>query len=359
MNATPDLGSRIARLIEMQGPLSIAQFMTIALHDPDAGYYATHNPLGTDFVTAPEITQAFGELVGLWCAQAWHDQGKPPRARLVELGPGRGTLMADVLRAARLMPEFLAALEVVLVENSAVLSGAQKEALAKCGHPVRWVTDIGALEHDRALFVIANEFFDALPVRQFVWTDKGWCERVVASTDGRTLSFALAAAPALLSVPVERGEPGTGAVYEMCPAAIAIVEDVARGIARHGGAALFIDYGYAGGGFGETLQAIRENAFVDVLASPGEADISAHVDFSALARAARAGGAEAFGPVPQGEFLLSLGIRAREKALLRAQRGGMGSLGVKRLVDPDQMGTLFKALAVLPKRASPPPGFAP
>src|SRR5690242_17450009 len=189
MNA---LGARIARLIEAQGPISVAQFMTIALHDPQAGYYATCDPFGArgDFITAPEVSQMFGELLGLWIAQCWHDAGKP-EARFVELGPGRGTLMGDALRViGKLMPEFLAKVDVTLVEISPTLTAIQKEALVSSGARLQWVAQLGDALADKPLFLIANEFFDALPVRQFVKTERGWCERMVVVKDGE-LEFAL------------------------------------------------------------------------------------------------------------------------------------------------------------------------
>jgi len=230
-----ELGRRIARLIAAQGPISIAQFITLALHDPRGGYYATRDPLGADFITAPEMTQAFGELLGLWCAQVWHEQGKPNPARLVELGPGRATLMADALRAARLIPQFLAALEVVLVETSPVLAAIQKETLRDCAATLRWVTSAADIARDRPQFTIANEFLDALPIRQFAMREKFWCERLVGLDDTDELAFVFAPAPWRLSLPPERGEPAPGAVYETCAAANALVEDLARGIAAEGG----------------------------------------------------------------------------------------------------------------------------
>lgn len=353
------LRERIARQVAAEGPISIAQFTAIALHDTATGYYATRDPLGADFTTAPEITQIFGELLGLWCAQVWHDQGRRKPARLVELGPGRGSLMRDALRAARLMPAFLDSIEVAMVENSPVLAEIQKKALQPCTVPIRWVSGIADLSHDRPQFSIANEFLDALPIHQYVFAENGWCERMVSADTNGNLAFVLVPAPWTFSVPPERGEPLRGAVYEVSPSALALVEDIARGIARSGGAALFIDYGYAGTGFGETLQAVGKNAFQGVLSAPGTVDISAHVDFGAIARTARAAGAAVFGPRPQGEFLASLGIREREEKLLKRGSGGMGRLGVKRLIAPEQMGTLFKALAILPKSAPPPPGFLP
>jgi NADH dehydrogenase [ubiquinone] 1 alpha subcomplex assembly factor 7 len=349
------LAGRIATLIETQGPLSVAQFMTMALHDPSEGYYATRNPFGAggDFVTAPDISQMFGELLGLWCVQCWIDQDKPKSAQLVELGPGRGTLMADALRAAKLAPQFLKGIEVVMVEASPALRAQQQERLKDAAVPIRWVDRFAA--SDRPLFFIANEFFDALPIRQFVHTERGWCERMVVVDKG-ALAFALS--PITSNVIVEASAP-PGGVYETSPAALAIAEDIGHAIARHGGAALIVDYGYAECGFGETLQAVGRHRFKDVLEAPGEIDLSAHVDFASLAAAARRGGAQVFGPVGQGSFLEALGIRARAEKLSRLNKKETSSIAVAldRLVSPEQMGTLFQALAILPRTAQTPPGF--
>ncbi|MBI3677273.1 MAG: SAM-dependent methyltransferase [Proteobacteria bacterium] len=357
MNA---LGGRIARLIAAQGPLSVAQFMTIALHDPQAGTYAARDPLGArgDFITAPEICQIFGELMGLWCVQIWRDQGAPKKIRLVELGPGRGTLMADALRAAKLDRDFLAATEVVLVEASPTLRDIQRARLKDSPLPVRWSDRFDETLSDRPLLLLANEFFDALPVRQFVKTERGWCERMVIVEDGR-LAFALAPAISHLDIAAGRGDADIGAVYELSPAASALGEEIARVVVSQGGGALIVDYGHNGTGFGETLQAVREHRFANILDEPGEADLSAHVDFASLARAAALGGAKAFGPVAQGAFLERLGVRARAENLERANPGEAARIAdaVHRLVDPQKMGTLFKALAILPASALPPPGF--
>ena len=356
MNA---LAQRIANTIAAQGPLSIAQFMTMAALDPQYGYYTTRDPLGAggDFVTAPEISQVFGELVGLWCVQAWFDQGRPAPARLVELGPGTGSLMEDALRAAKLAPEFREAVEVVLVDACPALVARQQARLVHAGVSVAWRSQFDDSLGDLPLFLIANEFFDALPIRQFVKTARGWCENMV--TADRNLALALSPDPVLLNVPAERGEAGDGAVYETSPASTALAEWIGRMIASRGGAALIVDYGYSGAGFGDTLQAVGEHHFQEVLATPGEIDLSAHVDFAALARAAERGGAASFGPVTQGELLAGLGILDRMMALRRRNPGGQQEIAtaVDRLINPDQMGTLFKALALLPKDAPKPPGF--
>ena len=349
------LAQRVAALIEMQGPISIAQFMTTALHDPDCGYYATHNPIGEDgdFITAPEVSQMFGELVGLWCVQAWRDQGCPSPIRVVELGPGRGTLMADALRAASIDAAFLSSVDIVLVEASKTLRKQQAATLDAVisETKIRWVDQFDDSCTDRPLFLIANEFFDALPVQQFVFTERGWCERMVGVDKNGALTFALSPAPALMPVASDRGLPESGAVYETSPAGEAIVEQIAHVIASRGGAALIVDYGYgANAPFGETLQGVARHEFASVLDSPGETDLSAHVDFAALARAVEQAGAKSYGPVEQGEFLCGLGIVERAERLSHNHLQSM-QRQLNRLIEPDQMGTLFKALAVLPKTA--------
>ena len=363
------LAARIAAAIAAQGPISIAEFMTMALLDPAEGYYATRNPIGADFITAPQVSQIFGELVGLWLAQCWHDQGKPKRPVLVELGPGSGALMSDALRALKLMPEFRDPLDVYLVEASPVLRAAQRAALAACGAALHWVSGLDAVPKDRPLFLVANEFFDALPIRQFVKSERGWCERMVTADPDGTLGFALAPAPLpAASLPPNRDGAPLGGVYETSPAGEALAEEIGHRIASAGGAALLVDYGYDAPGFGETLQAVAGHAFADVLARPGETDLSAHVDFHALADAALRGGASACGPVDQGSFLRALGIVERAEKLAQQRRNGARSTEhlsseetirhqLDRLILPQQMGSLFKALAIVPKSAPTPAGF--
>ena len=363
------LGPRIAALVAAQGPISIAQYMALALHDAEGGYYATRDPFGAagDFITAPEVSQMFGEMLGLWCVQAWHDQCQPKNSVLVELGPGRGTLMADVLRAARVAPDFLAGLEVVLVEASPVLAAIQREKLKDIiaeagGVSIRWATHFEAPEKNdgRPLFLLANEFFDAMPVRQYVKTARGWCERMVVARNDE-LDFALApiATPASALPPTCAGAP-EGGVHEVAPGGLALAEEIARVVAHQGGAALLLDYGYDDASyFGETLQAVGGHEFADVLADPGEDDLSAHVDFAALAAAGRHGGAAVHGPRAQGDFLTDLGLTARAEQLLKNNPKAAPALyaAVERLIAPAQMGTLFKVLAFLPLSAGKPPGF--
>jgi len=358
------LKSRIADLIEAQGPMSVAQFMTMALLDPKEGYYATRDPFGEggDFTTAPEISQMFGEMVGLWLVQAWADQGAPKNPRLVEMGPGRGTLMADILRVAQVAPDFMTDLDVVLIEASPTLQAMQADKLRGLGADVSWQAQFDDSLADRPLFLVANEFFDALPLRQYVKTPRGWCERMVTVLNGE-LTFALApvAVPSA-AIPADRANAPDGGVYEASPAATALAEDIARIIAAKGGAALMIDYGYGEGtGFSETLQAVSGHRFADALTEPGEDDISAHVDFAALAQAGKRGGASVFGPVTQGLFLANIGITERAEQLMKANPGEAEKLlgAIERLIGNDQMGKLFKALAFAPPGISGMAGFGP
>jgi NADH dehydrogenase [ubiquinone] 1 alpha subcomplex assembly factor 7 len=353
------LAERIAALIAAQGPISVAQYMTLVLHDPEAGYYATRDPFGGkgDFITAPEISQMFGEMLGAWCAQVWSDQGKPKNTHLVELGPGRGTLMADALRTLKRMPGFLGEVELVLVEASPLLREIQHEKLKDSGARIRWTSRFDV--RDAPLLVIANEFFDALPIRQYIKTARGWCERMVVVKDGK-LDFAVAPLPAPTAfIPSSRAGAPEGGFYEASPSATALCEEIAHGIASYGGAALILDYGYDGVGFGETLQAVGAHSFVRPLDEPGQYDLSAHVDFAALADAARHGGAAIVGSVPQGQFLEQLGIGARAKTLAKANPSQAEEVtsALQRLTALEQMGKLFQAMALLPPSAPPPPGF--
>ncbi|MBK5928081.1 class I SAM-dependent methyltransferase [Rhodobaculum claviforme] len=350
------LAARLVRRIRADGPMRGADVMAACLLDPEHGYYATREPFGTagDFVTAPEISQMFGELLGLALAQAWIDQGAPARVVLAELGPGRGTLMADVLRAARAVPGFAAAAEVHLVEASARLRAVQAERL---GGAARWHDTVEGLP-EAPLFLLANEFFDALPVRQFVRHPAGWAERMVGVADD-ALVWGLSPPAPLAALDHRLDDTAPGEVVEVCPAAPGIMAAVAGRIARHGGAALVIDYG-DWRSRGDTLQALWRGAPDPALAHPGAADLTAHVDFEPLAIAARAAGAATAGPVPQGQFLRRLGIDARAARLARSLTGAAlesHRAAHRRLTDAAEMGTLFKVLAVYPPTRSAPPGY--
>lgn len=355
MNA---LGQHIANLIAADGPLSIAQYMNLCQFDPRGGSYSARQTIGRDFITSPEISQTFGELLGLWVVQTWHDQGRPENPRLVELGPGRGTLMGDLLRAvSAAAPEFLLDAEVSLIEASPALKAEQQEKLKSAGADIEWHERFDDKLTDRPLFLIANEFFDCLPVRQFMKTDRGWCERMIAVKDG-AFSFALSPVP-FTSVPPDRADAPVGAIYEVAPAAMALTEEIARAVSTAGGGAVIIDYGYDEPGTSETLQAVANGQYVNALADPGECDVSAHVDFSALAKAAEDGGAAVYGPVTQCNFLADLGIGPRAERLMMANlvQAREIAAAVDRLVNPAEMGALFKVLGIAPKTAPQPPGF--
>ena len=333
-------------------PVTVATYMARC----NAHYYATRDPLGAagDFTTAPEISQMFGELLGAWFAAQWLAAGSPTAARLVELGPGRGTMMADMRRgvaAAKWSPE------IVLVETSPVLAAAQARRVPGA----TGTTDLNTVPDDAPLFLVANEFFDALPVRQFEHTPAGWRERLVVATDAG-LAVAVGPSDVRALVPAALVGSPIGSVVETCPAASALAADVAARLAHHGGAALIVDYGHAGPAIGETLQAVRRHSRADPFAAPGDADLTAHVDFAALAGAAKAGGAiRAWGPVGQGPFLRSLGIAARA-ATLKARATDAQSaaidVAVARLTGEAAMGTLFKVMALTPATAAAPAGFA-
>jgi SAM-dependent MidA family methyltransferase len=315
--------------------------------DPNHGYYMRKDPFGAegDFVTAPEISQMFGEMIGLFFMQAWEDRGRPKPFHLAEIGPGRGTLMADMLRAAKVRPEFLAAAKVSLIEESPALRAIQEKTLSDAR--VRWVS--GFEEFSGApLFVAANEFLDALPAHQFVKSKRGWHARMVAKK-GDELVFALSeeCEPDSFVPEPLRGAP-EGSIWEIGTEAIAAMRTIAGKIADHGGVALVIDYGYSGPALGDTFQAVKAHRYADPLAEPGEADLTFHVDFGALAVAAREAGACVYGPQTQGAFLSELGIGLRAERLKRTNpaRANEIDAAFHRLVGKDQMGALFKAMAI-------------
>lgn len=355
------LGRTLTDRIRRDGPLTVAEYMALCLGDPEHGYYRRADAIGRggDFVTAPEISQIFGELIGLWAATVWNAMGQPALIRLVELGPGRGTLMADALRAiGKTMPTFRAAIDLHLVEINMRLRERQAAALADA-RP-RWHDSIATIPAGPAI-VIANEFLDALPVRQFVRLVDGWHERTVG-LDGDRLTF-MPGSP-IADPPLEpaHAQAPAGAIVEVSPASRELVAAIAGRVAAQGGAALFIDYGAPASGIGDTLQAVREHQKVDPLAQPGESDLTTHVDFAAMARVARATGGAAHGPVPQGLFLNRLGIAARAAMLLRhatpAQRRDIAA-ACERLIGEAQMGSLFQVLAITAPGAPTPPGFPP
>jgi NADH dehydrogenase [ubiquinone] 1 alpha subcomplex assembly factor 7 len=347
------LALALARRIAATGPVTVADYMADCLLHPEHGYYSTRDPFGAggDFTTAPEISQMFGELLGLALAQAWLDRGAPAPFCLAEPGPGRGTLMADVLRGTRNVPGFHAAARVVLVEASATLRAVQARTLA--AHPVEWADTVEALP-DLPLFLLANEFFDALPIRQFQRGADGWRERMVGLADG-ALTLGLSA-PVPLPDPRFADDP-PGTIVETCAPARAIISAIAARIATHGGAAYIIDYG-GWRSKGDTLQALRAHAPEHPLTNPGQADLTAHVDFEALAIAATPLTAAA--PTDQGRFLQRLGIDQRAARLAERLTGDALQSHIAahhRLTHPAEMGSLFKVLGIAAPGSPPLPGL--
>ncbi|SFS03846.1 class I SAM-dependent methyltransferase [Yoonia litorea] len=349
-----DLADILKARIANHGPITVADYMAECLMHPTLGYYATRDPFGRkgDFITAPEISQMFGELLGLCLAQAWIHQGSPAPFALAELGPGRGTLMADMLRATKAVPGFHAAVEVHFIEASAHLRELQAQAVPDA----QWHSDIGSLP-DLPLFLVANEFFDALPIRQFTRDGQGWRERVVGVDDNALVLGLSAAAPiALLEHRLEDTKDGD--LVEICSGLGPIIAEIGRLIDANGGAALIIDYG-DWSSLGDTLQALKDHESCDPLAAPGEADLTAHVDFAEIAR--HAAPAKFSRVTPQGMFLERLGITQRAQNLAR----GLGGEALKshiaahrRLTHPDEMGRLFKVIGLYHKSANPPPGLS-
>ncbi|MEQ1687691.1 MAG: SAM-dependent methyltransferase [Sphingopyxis sp.] len=345
------LSDRLARLIARSGPIPLSLFMGLA----NAHYYATRDPMGVDgdFITAPEISQMFGELIGLWCADMWLRSGADGPATLVELGPGRGTLMADVCRAMR---QFGVAADVHMVEASPVLRDLQSAAVPGA----RFHDGAASLPDDRPLIILANEFFDALPIRQWVRTEAEWREKMVMHS-GNGFSFCAGDTVMDAAVPdAWRGAP-LGSVIETSPVAHAIAHDLAQTLARQGGAMLVIDYGYFQAAIGETLQALHHHIYVAVLDDPGERDLTAHVDFGALAAVGREAGLSVHGPTTQGAFLRALGLDARAASLMEGHPHRAEALAGEcdRLAGDEKMGILFKVLAMISANWPLPEGFAP
>lgn len=350
-----ELGRLIARRIALTGPIPLSDFMSEALGHPRLGYYRKALPVGAagDFTTAPEISQMFGELLGAWFAERWLAMGSPARVQLVELGPGRGTLMADALRATRSVPGFHAALDLHLVEINDQLRALQEKALA--AFKPAWHARFDDVP-EGPMLLVANEFFDALPVRQFEKTARGWVERMVGLGDnGATLRLALA--PGVTPFGSMLPDAAVGAQAELSEASRTLAAAIGARLRRHGGSALIVDYGREGA-LGASLQAVRDHRGAAILDAPGETDLSAHVDFTSLAEAT---GQPTFGPVGQGAFLLRLGIAERAATLkaraTEAQRAAIDA-AMARLIAPDQMGTLFRVLAVGDGRSAAPVGFS-
>lgn len=356
------LEARIRQAIRAAGPLPLSDYWAMCLFDPALGYYSVREPFGArgDFITAPEVSQMFGEIVGAWLVHAWRVLGCPAPFALVEMGPGRGTLMRDILRTAAVDPAFADAATIHLVETSPRLRDIQRETLAASSSRCAWHDDLSTLPAMPWLFV-ANELLDAIPVRQFEKTSQGWRERRVGLGEDGELTFVPGPPPGDLSVlPADAGDAPDGAVFEYAPAREAVASELGARLADHGGAALLFDYGHARTGFADTLQALRGHRHVSVFEQPGRCDLTSHVDFEATAHAARAGGANALPLVTQGDFLLALGLLERAGALGHgkdeATQAGIEA-AARRLAGSDdgEMGSLFKVLCLTGTEIALPP----
>ena len=357
------LAVRLKERVAREGPVTVADYMEACLADKDAGYYPSRQPIGADgdFITAPEVSQIFGELIGLWAVAVWQSMGDPKPVVVAELGPGRGTLTADALRAWRSVPRFLESVQVAMVETSPVLRDVQQTALHGAEAPILWCDQLAEVPKGPVI-VIANEFVDALPVRQLVWRDGAWRERCVSISSSGGFAFCegravpnenLKDAAHALNVP-------DGSILEIRPAGNALISGLAARAREAPLAVLILDYGHEETACGDTLQAVSRHSFVDPLQAPGDVDLTAHVDFAALKDSAIAHGLTAYGPMPQGEFLLRLGLEARRDALCKTATPGQQQeivSGTNRLTDPSGMGLLFKVLALTRAGLAPPPPF--
>lgn len=359
MSEAESLKARLAREIALTGPMTVADYVTRCLHDPKGGYYAARPALGErgDFITAPLVSQMFGELIGLWAVETWNRLGAPERFRLVEVGPGDGTLMSDALRAARLAPGFLEACDLILIEPSGPLRDLQARALAGADLSPRWVRDLGQIDTDAPVILIANEVLDCLPARQFVRTDDGWAERRIGIDDKGELIFGLTAITGGFRKP-DFHVP-VGGVVEISDQQAIFGRELGVLMKAATGAALLIDYGRARPEAGDTLQALRRHAKVDPLAEPGAADLTQWADFPAVMDTAVRTGADVTGCLGQGEFLRRLGVQARAEALKAGRPAAAPVIDrqLDRLTADDQMGSLFKAAAIFAPHALVVPGW--
>ncbi len=360
---TTPLEERLINLIKLKGPISIADYMSDALGHPHEGYYMRQTPIGAegDFTTAPEVSQIFGELIGLWLVEAWQAMGAPEDFNLIELGPGRGVLMEDILRAARLRPGFAKAAQVWLLESSGRLRLEQQKRLKPTEAKPLWADDYADISPGPSL-IIANEFFDCLPIRQFERTSSSWRERLVGLDENeKRLALTLGTVPP----PPEFGLPDisesqTGDIFEQSLVAQEFTADICKTLTEHGGHALIIDYGHMERGFGDTLQAVKDHKYWPPLASPGHADLTAHVDFEALGRIALEAGVSAHGPVTQGRFLDRLGLPLRVEALCKGVDGKKAEeirAGAARIAAPNAMGEIFKVFCLSSPSLPTPAGF--
>ncbi len=358
------LERELTAIIRQDGPLTIERYMALCLGHPEHGYYMSRDPFGRggDFTTAPEVSQIFGELIGIWCISTWQMMGTPGEVRLVEIGPGRGTLMADLLRASKVMPGFAESITVHLVETSPTLKAAQARTLERSGIDIAWHGHLDEIPPGPVL-IVANEFLDALPVRQLQLTETGWHERMVGlASDGESLQIGLSADPLPAAlVPDWAAGADVGAIAELCPARDAYCRAIAERLATAPGAGLFIDYGHSISGTGDTVQAVRKHRSVDILHQPGNSDLTAHVDFQRAARMFTAAGLNVYGPITQSRFLAGMGLAERLDILTKrgdARRRMSLRSAAQRLVAGNQMGQLFKVLVATHPDVPEPAPFA-
>ncbi|WP_019961306.1 class I SAM-dependent methyltransferase [Woodsholea maritima] len=363
--AREKLAQRIVDRITQEGPVPIHLYMAEALFDPMGGFYATKDPLGAgaDFITAPEISQMFGELIGLWVLQCWDDLGRPDPFNLIELGPGKGTMMADALRAARMMPDFLAATTVTLVEASPALKMVQGQTLSGCHVPLNWADSLEKAPQGPAI-ILGNEFLDCLPIRQALRHEGAWYERCIALDPAKIGKLAFYRGPQLAEhdidlIPAPLRDAPEGSLVEIRPGDHQVIEALKARFAHSPGRALFIDYGPCRSEAGDSLQALRAHEKVSPLDRPGTADLTAHVDFAELSRLATSAGLEVQGPVVQEQFLKALGIESRAATLMGADDATRDIVirQAWRLLDPTQMGHLFKVISLAAPGLKPAPGF--
>lgn len=349
--------THLIKLINMHGPIPVSSYMTEALTNPKYGYYVRQNPFGTkgDFITAPEISQMFGELIGLWFADVWLKMDKPEKIHLIELGPGRGTLMADFIRVLKVLPAFKQAIEIHFVEASPKLIEIQKDKLKKFEHKIQWHETVKSALNtavNAPTFIIANEFFDALPIRQFQKEVLGWHERMVSINEkGDGLTTMLSPFPIVdVTLPADLRDGEINSVIEISPMAEYLTVEICNHIKANGGAALFIDYGYTKHRTGETLQAIEKHKYADIYKNPGEADLSAHVNFRKIYEIIERVDLKPLGPIYQGKFLNNMGIEDRVKTLSKKASPEQTKdilRALNRLIAPDEMGTLFKIIGMI------------
>ncbi len=364
MDDVTPLEAEIRRRIAAAGPMPVNEYMALCLADPEHGYYTTRDPFGArgDFITAPEVSQMFGEMIGLWMAAAWKQMGAPENLRIVELGPGRGTMMKDALRAAKVMPAFCDAVVLHLVEISPALQQQQEQTLQSASVPMFWHPSLDEVPTGPAI-IVANEFFDALPVNQMVKTGDGWHERQIEIDPAGKLAFTAAPDPVPgfdRLLPADARQAPAQSIVEWRDDKVAM--QMGRRLARDGGAALVIDYGHVESAVGDTLQAVGQHAYAAPLNAAGTLDLTAHVDFQALGKAVEAMGVQGFGPITQSQFLRRLGIDQRAATLkIKASPEQAADIGaaLARLTDEGagSMGALFKAAAFAHASAGVPPGF--